>query len=60
MSAADRPPLIEPELDEAFRELSAMHDLARLSDAGLIRVLKTIPPALLWRAMAEVRQAAAR
>lgn len=58
MSAPHSPRPMEPELRNAFHELMAMHDLARLTEAGLLRVLKTIPPALLWRALAEARRAA--
>jgi hypothetical protein len=53
MTRPQQLPPIAPELRSAFEEIMAMHELARLSEAGVVRVLKTIPHAILRRALAE-------
>lgn len=52
MASPRRPERVHPDLHLAFAELLAIHEMSRLPEESLVRVLQTIPIAVLRRALA--------
>ena len=60
MSITARKPHIDRETQNAFNELLLMDELANLPVGGLLRVLKTIPAAVLEVALSEASRSPCR